>query len=111
MTTPRVSTTHSRHYWQSHVSKQQESGLSRAEYCRRQNLSYYAMTYWFKKLSKPSSSSAALVPVPIEKILRSPTTGCGSGIKIVLNNGGAIEVAEHFSPETLLRVLSLLERR
>ena len=36
---------HSRHYWQRHVRAQQESGLSRAEYCRQQNLSYHALTY------------------------------------------------------------------
>ena len=99
------------HYWQGHVSAQQESGLSRAEYCRRQNLSYHALTYWRKKLARSSPASAALVPVPIEKLLSPSSTGYGAGIKIILNNGGAIEVAEQFSPETLLKVLSVLERR
>ena len=55
---------HSRHYWQNHVRTHLESTLSRAEYCRRYNLSYHALSYWQRKLSKPSPLPTALVPVP-----------------------------------------------
>ena len=102
---------HSRHYWQRHIRTQQESGLSRAEYCRQQNLSYHALTYWQKKLSKSSPSATALVPVRVEKILRPPVTRQEAGVKIILNNTVAIEVTEQFSPLALQRVLSVLEQR
>ncbi len=36
--------------WKAHAEAQRQSGLSRAEYCRRHNLSYHALTYWVKKL-------------------------------------------------------------
>ena len=102
---------HPRHYWQRHIRSQQKSGLSRAEYCRQQNLSYHALTYWQKKLGKASPSVTTLVPVPVEKILRPPVTSQGAGVKIILNNTVAIEVSEQFSPLTLHRVLSVLEQR
>ena len=102
---------HPRHYWQRHISTQQESGLSRAEYCRRQNLSYHALRYWQKNLSTSSSPTTALVPVPVEKILRTPVSSQGAGVKIILDNTVAIEVTEQFSPLALQRVLSVLEER
>ena len=88
---------HSLHYWQRHIRTQQESGLSRAKYCRQQNLSYHALTYWQKKLGKPSPASTALVPVPVEKILRPLVTSQGAGVKIILDNTIAIEITEQFS--------------
>jgi len=103
--------THPRHYWQTHIRKQQESGLSKAEYCRRHNLSYYALNYWQRKLSKTSPTPTALVPVSVGKIIRRPVTSQGAGVKILLNNDVAIEVTEQFSPVTLNRVLSVLEQR
>jgi len=102
---------HPQHYWQGHSKAQQESGLSRAEYCRQQNLSYHALTYWQKKLGKPSPASTALVPVPIDKILRPPVSSQGAGVKIILNNTVDIEVTEQFSTLALQRVLSVLEKR
>ncbi len=102
---------HSRHYWHGHVKAQQESGLSRAEYCRQQNLSYHALTYWQKKLGRSSPPSTALVPVPAEKIPGLPMSNQGAGVKIILHNTVAIEVTEQFSPLALQRVLSVLEKR
>ena len=103
---------HSLHYWQTHIRKQQESGMNRAEYCRQHNLHYHAMTYWQRKLSRSSPAHTPLVPVPVEKIFRCrPVTNQGTGMKIILNNDVAIEVTEQFSPVALNRVLSVLEQR
>ena len=102
---------HSLHYWQAHIRKQQESDLSRAEYCRQHNLSYHAMAYWQRKVSKPFSAPTTLVPVPVGKIIRRPVINQQAGVKILLNNDIAIEVAEQFSPVALNRVLSVLEQR
>ena len=100
------------HYWQTHIRKLQESGLSRAEYCRRQKLSYHALTYWHRKLANSSPGAGALVPVPVQKIInRSTATIQGAGIKILVGNDIAIEVAEHFSSSVLNQVLSMLEQR
>ncbi len=102
---------YSRKYWQRHVKTHEKSGLSRAEYCRQQNLSYHALAYWQKKQGKISTPATSLVPVPVEKIFRHPLDSQGAGMKIILNNTVAIKVTEQFSPLTLQRVLSVLEKR
>ncbi len=101
----------SRHHWEAHISAQQKSGLSRAEYCRRNDLSYHALTYWQRKLSGSSSGKSQLVPVPVEKILRSGPPAATSGIKILLHDRITIEVSEQFSPRALSQVLTVLENR
>jgi hypothetical protein len=40
------------------------------EYCRRHDLSYHALTYWQRKLYRPSRQPAQLVPVPVETMTR-----------------------------------------
>jgi transposase-like protein len=51
--------------WQAHLAAQAKSGLSRAEYCRRQQISYHAFTYWRKRLSMPSGNDITLVPITL----------------------------------------------
>ena len=102
---------YSRNYWKRHVKAHRESGLTRAEYCRQQNISYHALTYWQKKFGNHSTPLPALVPVPVDKILRPPVNDQGAGVKIILNSAVVIEVSEHFSPKALRQVLSVLERR
>ena len=101
----------SRHHWEAHIRAQQKSGLSRAEYCRRNDLSYHALTYWRRKLTGSSSGKSQLVPVPMEKMLRSRHPAATSGVKILLHDRIAIEVSEQFSPRALSQVLTVLETR
>ncbi|WP_332307530.1 IS66 family insertion sequence element accessory protein TnpA, partial [Desulfogranum mediterraneum] len=65
-------------YWEKHLEALQRSGLSRAEYCRRQSLPYHALTYWQHKLGKAKCDSGQLVPVPMQLIssLGKPGPGC-----------------------------------
>lgn len=102
---------HTRRQWQAHIQAQKKSGLSRAEYCRKYDLSYHALAYWQRKLSGPSRQHTPLVPVPVESITRHDLSASTSGVKILLDDRIAIEVAEQFSPGTLSRVLSVLENR
>jgi transposase len=99
-------------YWQAHVTAQEQSGLSRAEYCRQHQLSYHAATYWNRKFSKPASKETTLVPVTFAssiKINSAPPTR--SVLKVILPNKIAIEVDDGFSTTTLTKLLVTLERR
>ncbi len=102
---------HKRH-WQAHVNALNRSGLSRAEYCRRHDLSYYAMTYWQKKLSGPNKTKTTLVPVSLkpnpQQTLHNPNQ---PSLKVILPGNLSVEVANHFSPTTLTRLLTTLEKR
>ena len=101
----------SRHHWEAHIRAQQKSGLSRAEYCRRHDLSYHALTYWQRKLSEPSRKQTQLIPVPVERITQHRISAATSGVKILLDDRIGIEVCEQFSPKALSQVLAVLENR
>ena len=100
-----------RRYWQAHITAVNKSGLSRAEYCRQQKLSYHALSYWQRKLFRSSPPATTLVPVPLEQLLHDRVQAKGSGLKIFVTDKLSIEVDNHFSLSTLSRVLSVLESR
>ncbi|HHD57294.1 MAG TPA: hypothetical protein ENK89_06430 [Desulfobulbaceae bacterium] len=103
----------SRGQWQAHIRAQKKSGLSRAEYCRRHELSYHALTYWQRKCTEPSRTQSLLVPVPTGWIVGRcmVTQQQPAGVKILLNDRIGIEITERFSSKALLQVLSVLENR
>lgn len=99
-------------YWQAHIKALSESGLSRAEYCRQQKLSYHALIYWQRKFSPKVKQSLTLVPVAFPSAAaRSDSQSGDAGLKILLPGQIAIAVADHFSPATLVRLLKLLGER
>lgn len=98
-------------HWQVHISAQRKSGLSLAAYCREHNLSYHTATYWSKKLSQPEKEQTNLVPVRFfSNIGTMPTSATHSDLKVILPNKIAIEVGDDFSPATLAKLLTVLER-
>ena len=98
--------------WQAHLSAQAKSGLSRPEYCRRQQISYHAFAYWRKKLSKTAGNTVALVPITLQT---DPEPGVGhsdaAGLTLVLPGKISIAVGDNFSDTTLNRLLNVLEAR
>jgi hypothetical protein len=98
--------------WQAHLAAQAKSGLSRSEYCRRQEISYHAFGYWRRKLSKTGFNSVALVPITIQPEPRRVINyGCGADLTLVLPGKITIAVGDNFSGATLNRLLNLLEAR
>jgi hypothetical protein len=99
-------------HWQAHVKALQQSGLSRAEYCRQHKLSYHALTYWQRKLSGSGSSGSTLVPVTISHGLSQAFPRSDrAALKVILPGRLSVEVGDTFSPATLLRLLTALENR
>ena len=98
--------------WQAHVNAAEKSGLSRAEYCRRYNLSYHTMTYWQRKLSRCNNRQATLVPVALSTALvRNSEQHNQAGLQIILPGKMSVVVGDNFSPATLSRLLTVLENR
>ena len=97
--------------WQAHVDAVAKSGLSRAEYCRQQNLSYHALTYWQRKLSRPGHTTN-LVPVTLPTaFIRHGGQHNEAELRIILPGKMSIAVGDDFSPITLSRLLTVLENR
>lgn len=61
-------------FWLNHCELLSSSGLSRAEYCRRNNLSYVTIKYWINKFASTSSNDSKLVAVKIKPTTHSPTS-------------------------------------
>ena len=98
--------------WQAHVNAAEKSGLSRAEYCRRYNLSYHTMTYWQRKLAKSNGGKTTLVPVTLPTaLLRNGGQHNHAELKILLPGKMSVAVGDNFSPATLNRLLTVLENR
>jgi hypothetical protein len=97
-------------HWQAHVKAFAQSGLSRAEYCRQHNLSYYAMIYWQRKLSR-NSNSLTLVPVALHVSEKNNSVSARAELQLILPGKATIAVGDNFSPATLNRLLSVLENR
>ena len=100
--------------WQAYVQAFRRSGLSRAEYCRRQNVSYHALTYWQRKLTGHGTgrSAPALVPVPLASHIVPHSSPPGRAeLRVILPGRLSIEVGDGFSPATLSRLLATLEGR
>ncbi len=91
-------------YWQEHISQWSESGLTQAEYCRRNKLSAAAFHWWkgqFRRKSKAQknpSTSMQFVEVhgvpPIH-------AGRDETYEVVLSRGRAIRVGSDFNSDVL----------
>lgn len=98
-----------RRHWEAHLRAAAKSGLNRAEYCRQHNLSYHAMGYWHKRLSRKNSRQS-FIPVKIGAI-RAENHGDEQGLRIIFPGKMSVAVGDNFSPGTLNRLLSVLENR
>ena len=98
--------------WLAHLAAQAKSGLSRSEYCRRQQISYHAFVYWRKRLSKTAGNNVALVPITLQTCPeRGDGHGSAAGLTLVLPGKISIAVGDDFSGITLNRLLNVLEAR
>jgi hypothetical protein len=100
-----------RHNWEFQVRALSESGLSRAEYCRRHNLSARALGYWQKKLRLPEPNPSQLVAVMIPAKEPAQSFNALASLHLLLPGNLSIAVGDHFSAQTLNRLLATLEGR
>jgi hypothetical protein len=107
--------------WKATLNDFRRSGLTQAEFCRRRQISLHSFR---KHLYQPrpgrptpgddrSPASAdrpflpvTILPDPIPSITASP-----SHLELVLSNGRRIVVAPGFDPQTLRRLLAVVEER
>lgn len=98
--------------WQAHFAAQAKSGLSRPEYCRRQQISYHAFGYWRRKLSKSAGNNISLVPITLQaEPSRFIDFGGAADLTLVLPGSMSIAVGDNFSGTTLTRLLNVLAAR
>jgi len=96
-----------RSFWEAHIRVQARSGLTIAEYCRRQCLSKTQFYYWKNKISASGKKGASVALVQVGKIRVSKRDAFS--FRLRLRSGYEIEVREDFSESALCRLLTVME--
>jgi len=100
-----------RQFWRNHLNSWGSSGLSQAEYCRRNDLKIARFTYWKCKLNR-ENLPMEFVQIPAEPV--EPTLffqdKAAPSLRLTMGSRFAIEIPDGFSPTTLEQVLLILER-
>lgn len=86
--------------WQHHIEEWKASGLSQAEYCRKNNLRSRGLGYWKRKLEKQNLPELVEVPVSV---------GVPGVLKLNIGSGFQIEIPDGFSSATLDQILCTLK--
>ena len=99
-------------YWQKHISQWSKSGLTQAEYCRRNEISAAAFHWWKRHLRKKSNtqkdSSTSMQFVEVHGI--PPVhTGRGEIYEVVLSRDRAIRVGRDFNSDVLKRLIAAVD--
>lgn len=100
-----------RQFYQKHLTNWKGSGLSQAEYCRRNGLVRHRFGYWKKKLFKeegqikfaefPVSLSGQSVPFTQDNVF--------SSLRLMVDSRFSLEIPDQFSQDTLTKVLQVLK--
>ena len=94
-------------YWRRIVSRQRRSGLTQAEFCRREGVAAHSCSWWKRELVKrdttrqrvgESESNLSLVPVTLKKA--SVPLDALVVFEVVLTNGRVLRIPRH-SPRWL----------
>lgn len=96
-------------YWDDHLSRWKESGLSQSAYCREHELNLHRFIYW-KKRRFPETMKVSLVELPISARETSCFISSRPPLCIVFGSRCRIEVRPGFDPASLEAVLRVLSR-
>jgi transposase-like protein len=89
-----------------------ESGLSRAEFCRRQKICYGSFLGWIARWME--EEEAAQVPEFVEVLAAAPKVirgdGESGGIELIAPNGWRVRLGGDFETRNLERIVEVLAR-
>jgi hypothetical protein len=94
-------------YWKQHIDSWQETGLTQAEYCRRNNLKHHQLVYWKKRFLK-TETDASFVPLKLEDLLDIPAQPDCAPLCLVINDQFKIEIRAGFDALVLRQVIVAL---
>lgn len=95
-------------FWQTHIEAWQQSSLSQAEYCRRNNLPIKSFGYRKRRILGSSNQEQLFIPVTIQaEPVRAFETE--TPLRLALQNGLKIEVAGDFNPGILQKLIRVAE--
>jgi hypothetical protein len=100
-----------RQFYQKHLNNWKGTGLSQAEYCRRNDLNRHRFGYWKRKLLKEGCQvEFAVLPVSLSKqsapFIRDDVS---SPLRLMVDSRFSLEIPDRFSQDTLTKVLQVLQ--
>ena len=104
-----------RRYWRGQIEAWEGSGLSQAEYCRRQGLRPSVMRTWKHRLgaaAPPEDGEVQFVALPWVAVDDPPEGAAArqpSWLTLVVEDRFRVEIGDGFAPATLARVLQTLQ--
>jgi len=96
-----------RSYWKQQIEQWQQSGLSQAEYCRRNNLKHHQLVYWKRRCLK-TQTEVSFVPVQVEALLDIPAPADQASLTVIIDNQFKVEIVGGFDPQLLRQVVTAL---
>jgi hypothetical protein len=95
-------------FWKTHIKTWKNSGLSQAEYCRRNDLKKTRFTYWKLKFDKQYLPQA-FVEVSQATVKKAIESKAINPLMIHCSSGFTVEVPQSFSSESLKQILTVLK--
>ena len=94
-------------YWKQQIEQWQQSGLTQAEYCRRNNLKHHQLVYWKKRYLK-TETDVSFAAVKLEDLLDTPAPTAPASLTVVIDNQLKVEVTDGFNPQLLRQLIAAL---
>ena len=91
-------------FWREHVARLESSGLSRREYSRQHNISYWSLRDWQKKLNDTAETAFVKLPVEIEN----QGSTSAEYLDLRISERITIRVPENFKGNHLRRLMTEL---
>jgi hypothetical protein len=88
------------------VGRAERSGLTQAEFCRREGISLASLRTWKYRRLKPTPPGPTRAFVPVRLV--EPSPAASGPIEVVLVGERRLRVAVGFDEQTLLRLVRLL---
>lgn len=92
-------------YWENHILKWQTSGMSKREYCHRENISYWTFR---ERLKKQDASAGSKKLIKLPKVKHPYTGNTEHSIEIKVGSKISIYVKRGFDGELLRNLLNEL---
>lgn len=96
-----------RRQFEGHIRRWRSSGLTQAEYCRRNDLKCSAFHYWRRRLAT-SAAAVTLVQVPVGLNRNGSGYQPCQELTLILGNRYKVEIGDNFNPSTLARLVDTL---
>jgi hypothetical protein len=93
-------------YWSEHIRRWQDSGLSKVEYCRQNNLTKHAFYYWRKKLKQSNQGESPVVPLSFRIGDLAPNR---QSFVLTVGQGYHVAIQGDFDPPVLKKLIKTLE--